>query len=816
MPKPQRARRSNSRSKEQASAYRLDHLVVMRESDRYDHILMEGMIQQTLAKVIALPGAEELARAGVEVFFNPRKWGAATRRVGRSQMAMIERDGVLYLYSMGSAATDDLPDTNAFVQELVQIVEAYAPRETWVSSFTRLTRSANYVGDLMKAFGEHPGLIHCEAEINLGTPEGKMLFQMLGMISAMERDYIVRRHTAGRVAQWRRGDWIPNAYPPGYILQGGKLLLNDDDEIISTKEMLKILANPSLGPSEAVAQLGAIGVTTPALQRLHGDQATIAEARNPTSVLNTLFGWVEAYETGQHETLWPNPFPGVTDIAGVTIEEMEGFEHGALRLIQKMPLPEEGWADPVVFDAIRAQMASTSLTGGASRSTTPPFSGLFQFANDEFEFALGTINDNYSLLCRPLNEDRKFSGWRSETEDQVDRIGVVHRVTWHRSVADAIVEAVKNGLPAELDVSRFQSSGPLPTLDPARARIRTLRHRLDDEQLSLTRARRNAQMAEDDKAAELFVSDVKHHHAEVVRLESEIEVLENGLVDPEIGQTFESNADLVAHAIAGLWSADTTGPVQLRDALRLLFQGERWEIIGENLHWELNLELPHPSGLIKFGPIKGEVPIRYSTPRRMGKRYRNNEVRQLLIEAGLSERASRSIAAADLPDLTAVLLSHLNEVDLPDGVNPEWAKHVITVYADPDFAWTPNRWRLDDSIRREVLDLMIQRGGEISVSDLIAAGIKKEQLRYLSRVTDAPSGDPILCRISRGGESSVALIDCPHCGGKAAHSIVTPETRPGILCTSCWRTPQVNSPAFPEAYRTLGALEGFVSSQSPG
>lgn len=67
----------------------------------------------------------------------------------------------------------------------------------------------------MRVFTEHIDALHCEAEINLSTPEGKMqLFQMLTMIASAERDYIVRRHTAGRVAEARRKEWIPSATRP--------------------------------------------------------------------------------------------------------------------------------------------------------------------------------------------------------------------------------------------------------------------------------------------------------------------------------------------------------------------------------------------------------------------------------------------------------------------------------------------------------------------------------------------------------------------------------------------------------------------------
>jgi hypothetical protein len=90
--------------------------VVVRESDAYDNLLMEAMIQQTLAKVADLPGAAELQAAGMAVLENPRRFGATQRRMGSSRLVTVERDGVLYIFAMGSAAKVDLDDdTNAIV-----------------------------------------------------------------------------------------------------------------------------------------------------------------------------------------------------------------------------------------------------------------------------------------------------------------------------------------------------------------------------------------------------------------------------------------------------------------------------------------------------------------------------------------------------------------------------------------------------------------------------------------------------------------------------------------------------------------------------
>lgn len=794
-------RRGKSTDRTKGPDHRLDHLVVMRESARYDHVLMEGMIQQTLAKVMHLPGAAELSQAGMDVFERPEHWGGISRRVGESRMVMIERDGVLYLYSMGTAASNDLPDTNAFVSELVNIVESYRPAETWVVAFTRLLRSANYVGDLLQAFSEHTTLLHCEAEINVATPEGRMLFQVLAMIASTERDYIVRRHTAGRVAQWRRGEWIPNAYPPGYRLDGRQLVL-DDSSVSEVRSMLRILADTSLPPSECAGRIGGLGITTPMITRLHGDDATIADARNPSEVIETLIGWTHLYATGRYELLWPNPFPGVTDIAGVDVEELDGYDFGALRLTYDVKLPEGGWADDATFDAIRSRAERPSPTGGASHGSTSPLAGLFHFTDNGYEHSIASTKGLYRLLRRPHVPDREFTGWGSGRADDVEWLASVSRSEWHRSITDAVVDAVETGLPAHLDAQRFQPSGPLPPLDARRARIRALRRQLDDTTADLARARRNAQLADDDEAAVLFVEDVKWHHAEKTRLAQQLADLEADLEEPALNETFETNAELVAHAFAALANTTESADSALRDALRTVISRERWEVHGKEVAWELHIELPHADGTVVLGPVTGTVANRRS---RQNVTARTGPTRkqtvQRLVSLGLGGPPSLSAAACPELELADVIAASLEGGPTPSGVDDGWARHVVTVYTAPNFRWNKGRWRLEDDVRRKAIAILVDAGGQMPRSELLAAGLSADQLRHLSRETpDAPSGDPVLERLNWGRDPMYALLRCSHCGGWASHSIVTPETRPGVLCPDCRRTPAPASPVFPEWY----------------
>lgn len=797
-------RRRRTRQTVERTESRLDHLVFVRESDAYDNLLMEGMIHQTLAKVSDLPGASELQGAGMGVFEHPGRFGATQRRVGSSRLVTVEHDGVLYLFAMGTAATNDLDnDTNAIVSELIRIVAAYRPREVWVAAFTRLLRSADHVGDLLRVFSEHVERLHCEADIHPATPEGKMLFQVLAMIAATERDYIVRRHTAGRVAQWRRGEWIPNAYPPGYRLEQKHLVL-DEAAVERTREMLRILADQALTTAECAARVGGLGITTPMIESLHGQGATIADARNPTEAVNTLCGWAELYRTGRYEMLWPNPFPGVSDIAGVRVEDVEGYKHGALPLPVSVELPPGGWVDDATIDAVGRRFRTSSLTGGASHKTVPPLSGLFGYEEDGFEHTLSSNQRGvYTLLRRRVTAERAFAGWAHDGGDH-EPVLVASRASLHAAMAEAAIEGVKSGLPGHLDAGRFLSIGPLPPLDPHRARIRAVRRQLAEVTTALERAKRNAALAEEDDAAALFVEDTKRHHAERVRLAHELEDLEARSVDPVLGVTFESYADLVAHAMAALSHAGNSESRELRDALRAVITKERLWAEGERVCFEFSLELPHAEGTVVLGPLRGKTENRaHRDPvtERWARQRERKPKKEEFIGLGLGERAAGCLAACTDGRLGAIVLAHLKTRPVPDGIDHGFAAHIVDVYTDPTFRWDRGRWWLADQKRQAVLDALREGGGTLTLHELRARGITTNQLKHLRTETPAPSGEPIILLLRRGRNPLYGLIPCPHCGGYASLSMVTPETRPGVVCPTCWRAPKQNAPELPAWYR---------------
>ena len=188
------------------AASRIDHLVVIRESSRHNRELMEGMILTTLSKVLDLPGARELVQAGLDVFDNPNEYSAVSKRVGRSTIRLIERDGVLYFYSMGSAAAKDLADGNAFARELVGAIRHYRPRTVWADSLTRLVRSTQAIGELLV-----PSQLSCSVSGVVGFDgSGVVRYRSWGRCQLMFSWGRIRLYPWRKVSTWEARSSAPS------------------------------------------------------------------------------------------------------------------------------------------------------------------------------------------------------------------------------------------------------------------------------------------------------------------------------------------------------------------------------------------------------------------------------------------------------------------------------------------------------------------------------------------------------------------------------------------------------------------------------
>src|SRR5690606_24568233 len=117
-------------------------------------------------------------------------------------------------------------------------------------------------------------------------------------------------------------------------------------------------------------------------------------------------------------------------------------------------------------------------------------------------------------------------------------------------------------------------------------------------------------------------------------------------------------------------------------------------------------------GTVRLGPISGTVPVRL--PSRPSEPERN-ELMCTLRVLGLSEVALLAVRACPSLELGRVLAHYLEGAQLPVGVDPTWAEHVIGVYTAPTMKWNRGRWRLNDDLRRSAIDVVRAAGGEASL-----------------------------------------------------------------------------------------------------
>lgn len=180
-----------------AAHERVEHAFAARESSMYSYALMEGMVTQTLAPHLNVPGVREVYAAGISPLTAPEScpFRVLPLRAHRTNAAVFAHEGSVYLYSLGTAAQVNTPEgDNAWMKVLIDFVLQWRPRNLYVANFNRLIRSALFSGELMKAVEATGTVLWANGiRIDLNDGQGRVLWQTLAMLSDLERESIVQR-----------------------------------------------------------------------------------------------------------------------------------------------------------------------------------------------------------------------------------------------------------------------------------------------------------------------------------------------------------------------------------------------------------------------------------------------------------------------------------------------------------------------------------------------------------------------------------------------------------------------------------------------
>jgi DNA invertase Pin-like site-specific DNA recombinase len=389
---------------------RIDHMIICRESSVHGHVLMEGMVGQTVGGLLHLPGAADVLAMGIGPLLGQSPVTSFQYRKGKTNAVVFEHQGVLYLYSLGSAASANLSETeNAFVELLCDLFAIYRPRNVYVATFNRLLRALDWSGRLFAACKKHVGLLHCGGTtIDARTPAGKAMWSTFAMVADMERDSIMQRLFAGTVNKHLAGGWIlsSESVPPGYRLGDDDRVDLVPDEIDAVRALLEMIANHDLTARQIIDAAGALGLSSPTIRRIHGEDATFADLCRADSRIASLLDWLPTYRTGQVVIFHKNPFPGLTRLRTL---EVEGADNGPghFRFTYQWDVPDGGWADDAVLAAAAARTTARKQrrTGGAAHRHRRPLAGWVSWKDGTHEFRLSGDARNYLIMRRPLALD---------------------------------------------------------------------------------------------------------------------------------------------------------------------------------------------------------------------------------------------------------------------------------------------------------------------------------------------------------------------------------------------------------------------------
>lgn len=345
-----------------APEQRLERLVVIRESDRYDRALFDGALRQGWARNSNAPDIDTVIAAGLDPLDHPERCPFEVVPIVGQQFraAFFALGGCGWVYSPGSAKTKNPAGDNEFTETLCTLIAAHRPVVVDAVAFPRLVRSLDHGPRLGAVCGEYVDRVEAGQYVLdfKEHPEwAQLLWVILSAIASAERDEIQRRHTAGVLVKYLRGHWLLGTRPPfGYRRDPQTHRLEPDASAKEKVEkMLRILVS-DLPNSTQVDLLVALGVlpATPA---------------HPASVLRTLIRWGPLYASGKWVQRWTNPVPGLTEWMGLPVIRRTSDEHGHFELVYDVGLPPGGWApEPLLRDLISLVRATQEQRRGGKRS----------------------------------------------------------------------------------------------------------------------------------------------------------------------------------------------------------------------------------------------------------------------------------------------------------------------------------------------------------------------------------------------------------------------------------------------------------------
>jgi DNA invertase Pin-like site-specific DNA recombinase len=342
-------------------------LFIVRESDEWNLEMFNAMREQTYAahddkddvRAVRELGTTPMSsstfklRDGTEVVVHP-----LTR--GNTTAFLFKVGDYWHFWSMASATKRDDDGNNEVTDLIIEQLALLRPVNVYVHNVSRLVRDRAQGARLQAALDEHVDVVwagstpfHFSGEM---AAAGAMMFSMFAIVASMEREWIVQRLLAGKVAKWRRGEWMPgpNSVPVGYVLDPKtRQLVVDESQRPLVLEVLKVLAY-GVTPAQMQRDLDKAGLLTKNNHRRLGVKVPVGTMISPEGLVNSLYSFASVWCDGEYLFRHTNAFKDIESLAGVVIARDHSIENdpGELQLLCKVSLPEGGWAPPELLDAV--------------------------------------------------------------------------------------------------------------------------------------------------------------------------------------------------------------------------------------------------------------------------------------------------------------------------------------------------------------------------------------------------------------------------------------------------------------------------------
>lgn len=858
--------------------HHIPDLVIVRESDASDRILLENMIVQTMhAHQHDLPQLADLAAAGLDPLLNPDKWNAIVRKSRDSHSVVFVYQDVLIAYHSGSAARVDAEDgDNDFCSLVLELIETYQPARLRLATFSRLVRSEKYASRLYERLLEHKvAVMHSRETMKVWEMAGGIMWSTLVMFAAMERTTIVERLVVGRIAVARKGGFPfrDAAVPPGYRLGADRRLEVDPDQVDAIREALLILADNSLSNAQAADAMGQLGITRPLVQETYGDDATVADMRHPKDLRGSFEHWLELYETGTYRRVASVALNTHAIIAGCPIRETEDGGR-VIVLSYDWGVPAGGWAEPEVFEAIRSRREQDLAFTNDTRRVRP-LSGrpCYEWNGQEYRMS---ASDHSCYVLESVVRDHATGGAESNDATthptRASRYRSLARVevgVLHRAVVDAILDQLgaDGGVPGELKAGMWSSASRLVTDDSARRRA--LERRAGNLSQRAAQARQAA--LDFPTQAHGFIAEANRHDEERRVLEAQLVLIESNT--PTCDSAFQIDLGLITTALSLLRDAEGPADGRLRRALDSVIPVFRlFPVSNDTVGFDLTLRLPHPEGAMDIGPISGTVPVKSNRRRFLGDTVDGEPLAPVCLRAfaagrhpvhiaddllldrvvpvmdniragleplGLSVDAIHQLMLSPYPELRSSVtggLLHLCELgrsdpsltsdeltdifaawtDRPADASPEWVAHCVVTYRSLATWFQVAYWNKKTAEHQRAVRIVKHVGGSMELRELAHALGKPGQHRELLQLAFPRSGTG-RCAVLTAPEPPAGKASIP--GSLPMSLVVCPHCASPV--TRVIATPEVTRQLLCEACRRMPDLDSpvfpasYVSSELP-